>query len=184
MDPVSAAAATPDWTAILTAWGPTTGSVIVALAIVGVPVALYVARTLRSGQIESGRLTGRALTENSRAVRLLADGQQATARQIGTLRSAIQAGPAEYALRKMQIMDGGIPPEERESMRRQVEAAREAMIDPAIWRTCDECADSDATRYQARLRDLQERADYSSDEGERRSALDELRRLRAVLGEG
>lgn len=122
----TAAAATLDWTAILCSWGPSVGGVVVALALVLVPLVIYVARSNAAAQREAARLTGRGMVQVGDAVDRLADAQHASARQIGTLRQAIQSGPAEYALQKLRLMDGGYSPEEREGLRRQVEAARAA----------------------------------------------------------
>ena len=170
-----------DWTEVLCQWGPSVGGVILALALVLCPLLIYSARVLRSGLIESARLHGRAQTTTAREVGRLAQSQHALARQIGTLRMAVSSGPAEYALRKLQLLDGGIPPEEVAEMREQVRSARSEMADPAIWETRDSSDSGEQRQYQTRIDELEDRASYASDPAERARAAAELRELRAMV---
>lgn len=173
-----------DWTAILVGWGPSVGGVVVALALILVPLVIYQSRAISGAQREAARLTGRGMCQVGEAVDRLADAQHASARQIGTLRQAYQAGPAEYALQKLHLLDGGYTDAEREGLRRQVEDARAAMADPAIWDTAEPRVTGEEARIARKLRDLENRACYSSDRGERDRAQSELTALRRTIEPG
>ena len=179
----AAASGVVDWTRILLAYGPIAGTCIIGLYLCVVTMGRHT-RAAAAAQVESARLQGKALLSVSDGLDAQSKALGRVAVQMGTLRTVIQAGPAEYALRKLQIMDGGIPADELVMMQEQVTASKVSITDPAIWDTQDgeveQCAELE--RKIKRLRDqIEFSSDQDSDERDRLwKQLQSLLQLREV----